>query len=276
MRHIILIFLLLPLYTHAQIIITVAGGGTSFGDGGPATAATLNAPYAITLDKAGNLYMCDIGYVRIRKVTPAYTGTITTIAGNGIGGYSGDGFEAIYAQVGGVDVAVDWKNNVFIADADNHRIRKVSPAGIITTYAGTGAAGYNGDGIAATTAMLNMPTGIAVDDTGNVYIADKDNYRIRKIDTFGIITTVAGTGISGFSPDETMATIASLDNLLCLRTDKNGKLSFLDNARIRRLDADGKIRTIAGNGTFGFSGDGGAATAAEIHPSAFCFDTTGN
>ncbi len=218
---------MLPLYTHAQIIITVAGGGTSFGDGGAATAAVLNSPYGVTLDKTGNLYICDNANRRVRKVSPAYSGIITTIAGNGTAGYSGDGFEAIYAEINGVlDVAVDQKGNVYLADASNNRVRKVSTAGIITTYAGTGAAGYNGDGIAATTAMLDMPIGIAVDDTGNVYIADKDNYRIRKIDTFGIITTVAGAGVSGFSPDETIATTASLDNLLCLRTDKNGKLFF--------------------------------------------------
>lgn len=277
MKRYFFIILFLPLYTNAQIIITVAGGGATFGDGGPATAAVLHSPYGVTLDKAGNLYICDNANRRVRKVSPAYSGIITTIAGNGTAGYSGDGFEAIYAEINGVlDVAVDQKGNVYLADASNNRIRKVSPAGIITTYAGTGTAGYNGDGIAATSAMLNMPIGIAVDDTGTIFVADKDNYRIRKIDTFGTITSVAGTGIAGFSPDETMATTASLDNLLCLRTDKNGKLFFLDNARIRKLDADGKIRTIAGNGTFGFSGDGGAATSAEIQPPAFCLDTSGN
>ncbi len=267
-------FLLFSFLSNAQIIITVAGGGSA-GDGGPATNAHLSGPYSVVLDKAGDLYVCDFGNARVRKVSPAYNGTITTIAGNGTGGYSGDGYEAIYAQIDPIDVAIDWKGNIYVADANNQRIRKVSPLGIITTYAGTGVAGYNGDNIAATIAELYYPESIAVDDTGNLYIADRSNNRIRRVDTFGIITTIAGNGTSGFSPDGSMADTASLD-IFFVRLDKNGVIFFTDNSRIRKIDTAGKLVTIAGTGVFGFSGDGGPATAANIGGGAMTIDTLGN
>jgi sugar lactone lactonase YvrE len=272
-----LLLLALP-QIHAQIIITAAGGnGAGFsGDGSAATLAQLYSPSNLTLDKQGNLYVCDKSNARIRKLTPAYNGTISTVAGNGTVGYSGDGFEAVYAEISGLDVAIDLKGNLFISDGSYHRVRKVSPSGIITTYAGTGVAGYNGDGIAATTAMLNVPIGVAVDDTGNLFIAERDNYRIRKVDTFGIITTVAGNGIPGYSPDGSIADTSRLNYPLCLRTDKNGTLFFSDNARLRKLEEDGTITTIAGTGTFGFSGDGSMATAANIDLVALSIDTFGN
>ncbi len=270
-------FLLFSFLSNAQIIITVAGvgGGGYSGDGGPATNAHLYSPYSVVLDKAGDLYVCDFGNARVRKVSPAYNGTITTVAGNGTGGYSGDGYEAIYARVDAIDVAIDWKGNIYLADANNHRIRKVSPLGIITTYAGTGISGYNGDNIAATTAELNRPRSIAVDDTGALFICDKSNNRIRMVDTFGIITTIAGNGMSGFSPDGSMADTASLD-LYHIRLDKNGIIFFTDNARIRKIDTAGKIVTIAGTGVYGYSGDGGPATAAMINGGQMSIDTFGN
>ena len=263
---------------HSQVIITSAGTGAAGfgGDGGPATAAILASPYGVTLDKDGNLYICNVGNRRVRKVSPAYGGIITTIAGNGTAGYSGDGFEAIYAQLSACwDVAVDKKGVVYIADG-GHRIRKVSTVGIITTYAGTGAAGYNGDGIAATSAMLNGPVGICVDDTGNLFIADRDNFRLRKIDTFGIITTIAGNGTAGFTTDGENADTASLNILSCLRVDKHGEIFFTDNMRLRKITITGKLMTVAGTGIAGSSGNGGPALAAEIDPASFCIDTTGN
>ncbi len=270
-------FLLFSFLSNAQIIITVAGvgGGGYSGDGGLATNAHLSSPYSVVLGKAGNLYMCDIGNSRVRKVSPAYNGTITTIAGNGTGGYSGDGYEAVYAQVGAVDVAIDWRDNIFLADGGNHCIRKVSPSGIITTYAGTGTAGYNGDNIAATVAELYYPESIAVDDTGNLYIADRSNNRIRRVDTFGVITTIAGNGSVGFSPDGSMADTASLE-LYYIRLDKNGVIFFTDNNRIRKIDTAGKLVTIAGTGVYGYSGDGGLATAAHIEGGPMTIDTLGN
>lgn len=274
-----LIFLVAALPAHSQIIITSAGtgGGGFSGDGGPATAALLYQPYGVTLDKVGNLYICDNGNRRVRKLTPAYGGTISTVAGNGIAGFSGDGYEAIYAQIDGAwDVAVDKKGNVFIADAGNERIRKVSPDGIITTFAGTGIAGYNGDGIPAVSAKLNAPFGICVDDTGNVYIADAYNFRIRKVDTFGLISTVAGNGISGFCGDSALADTASFGSVYAVRMDKNGTMYFADNNLIRKIDGAGRLATVAGNGVIGNTGDGGPATIAAIAVSAFCIDTSGN
>ncbi len=270
-------FLLFSFLSNAQIIITVAGvgGAGDSGDGGPATNAHLYSPYSVVLDKAGDMYICDVNNAKVKKVSPAYNGTITTIAGNGTFGFSGDGFEAVYAQVGAADVAIDWKGNIFLADQPNNRIRKVSPAGIITTYAGTGTAGYNGDNIAATAADLYLPESIAVDDTGNLYIADRSNNRIRRVDTFGVITTIAGNGSVGFSPDGSMADTASL-GLYYIRLDKNGVIFFTDNSRIRKIDTAGKLVTIAGTGVFGFSGDGGPGTAANIGGGAMTIDTLGN
>ncbi len=265
-------FILFSFLSNAQIIITVAGGGSA-GDGGPATNAYISRPYSVVLSEDGSLYLCNSA--KVSKVSPAYNGILTTIAGNGIVGYSGDGYEAIYAQVAAIDVAIDWKGNVFLADASNHRIRKVSPLGIITTYAGTGTAGYNGDNIAATSAELYYPESIAVDDTGTLYIADKSNNRIRMVDTFGTITTIAGNGSVGFSPDGSMADTASLD-LYHIRLDKNGVIFFTDNARIRKIDMAGKLVTIAGTGIYGYSGDGGPATVANIEGGAMGIDTIGN
>ncbi|MBE2289991.1 MAG: T9SS type A sorting domain-containing protein [Chitinophagaceae bacterium] len=274
-----LIFLVAALPARSQIIITSAGtgGGGISGDGGPATAALLYQPYGVTLDNVGNLYICDNGKRQVRKVSPAYGGVITAVAGNGTVGFSGDGYEAIYAQISGAsDVAVDKNGNVFIADAGNHRIRVVSPGGIITTFAGTGVAGYNGDGMPATAANLNGPTGICIDDTGNVIIAEFYSRRIRKIDTFGIIKTVAGNGAAGFTTDGAKADTASLNYTLLVRVDKTGAIYFIDNDRIRKISTTGQLVTVVGNGIVGNSGDGGPATAATVGLSAFCIDSSGS
>jgi sugar lactone lactonase YvrE len=282
MKHSTLLSVLLLLFfisANGQIIITSAGtgGGGFSGDGGPATAALLYQPYGVTLDKEGNLYISDVGNRRIRKVSPAYGGIITTIAGNGTAGYSGDGFDATYAQINGtLDVAIDKKGNVFISDGANQRIRKVSTDGIIRTFAGTGVAGYNGDGIPATSANLNTPMGICVDDTGNLIIIERNSLRIRKVDTFGIISTIAGKGTTGFTSDGLKADTASFYFLGLVQIDKAGMIYFTDNGRVRKIGASGQLITVAGNGTPGNTGDGGPATAASIDVSAFCIDTSGN
>ncbi len=271
--------LLLPYMTGAQIIITVAGtGAPGFGgDGGPAIDAMISAPYGIALDKSGNLFICDYFNVRIRKVSPAYGGIITTVSGNGSAGYSGDGFSATSAETDGVtDIAVDRNDNLYLADAGNNRVRKVTPDGIITTYGGTGIAGYNGDGIPAIAAQLNAPQAVAVDDTGNVYIADRYNNRVRKIDTFGIITTVAGSGTAGFCPDGCKADTSAMNYVMSVEVDHHGALYFSDNVRIRKLDTAGRFITIAGNGVEGYSGDGGPATSAKIESGYWGIDTFGN
>jgi trimeric autotransporter adhesin len=278
MKKILFIFLLLPLYSPAQVILTVAGTGVYgySGEGGPATAAYLAHPEGVALDNSGNLYICD--NTCVRKVSPAIGGIITTFAGVGSSpGYSGDGGYANGARINGVhDVAVDKHGNVYLADAGNNRIRKVTTDGFINTIAGTGTPGYNGDGILATTAQLNSPYGVAVDDTGNIYIADSYNRRIRKVSTSGIITTVSGTGARGHSGDGGVAEVATLYNPLALEFDKGGNLYFTDSTRIRKIDIVGIISTVAGTATFGYSGDGGLATLAEIEPIAIALDTNGS
>lgn len=280
MKHLsfLISFLCLVLHTSAQIITTVAGTGTYgfSGDGGPATAAMLAHPEGVAIDQLGNLYICDNKCVR--KVSPATGGTITTFAGVGTStGYSGDGGPAHFARVSGVhDVAVDKYGNVYLADAGNNRVRKVTLDGIINTIAGTGIAGYNGDGIAATTAELNSPFGVAVDDTGNIYIADLHNRRIRKVNTSGVISTIAGTGVKGFSGDGGMADTAMLQHPILVKLDKEANIYIVDSTRIRKINTAGVISTVAGMATFGYSGDGGPATNAEIVPYAIALDTLGS
>ncbi len=249
MKKLLFLFLFLPFCSQAQIIVTVAGGGPEghTGDGGPATSAFLDSPYGIILDNNGDLLIAANNTVR--KVSPPYNGIITTIAGNGISGYSGDGGLAIHAELFGTyDVAVDKTDNIYLADVVNNRIRKITTDGIIRTIAGTGTAGYNGDGIPATAAQLNAPYSVTVDDTGNVYIGDAYNFRIRKIDTFGIIQTLIGTGTSGFSPDGSTGDTSLLNAPICIRYHKDHFLYFTDNNRIRRLAPTRIISTVAGNG----------------------------
>lgn len=183
----------------AGTISTIAGTGTlgNTGDGGLATAATLDTPKGITLDSYGNLYIADWGNNRVRKIDAA-SGNISAFAGTGTLGNTGDGALATLAAFSGVtDIAVDVYGNVFIVDSLNHSIRKVDTAGVITTVAGTGVPGFSGDGGLATAATLDTPKGIAVDAKGALYIADTKNYRIRRVSPFGKITTFIGTGLGG-------------------------------------------------------------------------------
>ena len=193
---------------------------------------------------------------------------INTIAGNGTGGYSGDGGSAMTAMINSPWVlAVDKKNNIYIADKGNNRIRKVSPGGIITTFAGNGTAGFGGDGGLAIAAMLNYCTGVAVDKIGNVFIADANNYRIRKVDTTGKISTVVGTGVSGFSGDGGLATSAQIGGCNAVGIDSSGNLYLSDrpNYRVRKVDTGGIIITIGGTGFAGCNGDGGPALNAQMN-----------
>jgi len=209
---------------------------------------------------------------------------ISTVAGNGSEFYSGDGGPATSAELNcPIGVAVDAAGNLYIADCNNNRIRKVTAAtGVITTVAGNGGTGgYSGDGGAATSASLYYPTGVAVDTAGNLYIADGDNNRIRKVTAAtGVITTIAGTGIQGYSGDGGAATSASLYYPSGVAVDVAGNLYIADegNNCIRKLTATtGVITTVAGNGAFGYSGDGGAATSASLnYPSGVAVDVAGN
>ena len=205
---------------------------------------------------------------------------IVTVAGNGGGGYSGDGGAATSAKIFyPYDVAVDSSGNIYISDNYNNRIRKVNTSGVISTVAGNGTWGYSGDGGAATSSEIISPRGVAVDSFGNIYIADSYNNRIRKVDTSGVISTVAGNVTGGYSGDGGAATSAELNSPSGIAVDSSGNIYFADsgNNRIRKVNSSGVISTVAGNGTQGYSGDGGAATSAELnYPAGVAVDSSGN
>jgi uncharacterized protein (TIGR03437 family) len=247
-------------------ITTLAGTGAAGfgGDGGPATRALLFNPIRVSFDAAGNLYIADSGNNRVRKVTPS--GTISTVAGSSQG-YSGDGGPATSALLyGPVDAVPDVAGNLFIVDQGNNVVRKIDTSGIITTVAGNGTPGYSGDGHAATAASLNGPTGVAVDASGDLFISDRGNNRIRKVSN-GIITTVAGNGIAGYTGDSGISTSAELNAPVGISLDAAGNLYIAEvlNNRIRVLLTNGTIWTVAGNGSAGYSGDGGTATSAALN-----------
>ncbi|MBN2238950.1 MAG: SMP-30/gluconolactonase/LRE family protein [Dehalococcoidales bacterium] len=281
---IVTLFILSPVALAAVFpgtIFTSAGTGTEGynGDGIPATDAWLNAPYGVVQDGNGNLYIADTFNNRIRKIDTS--GTISTVAGTGVEGYSGDGMAATDAQLyRPIGITTDGNGNLYFTDVYNNCIRKVDTSGIITTVAGTGTEGYNGDGIQATDAQLYRPLGITVDGEGNLYIADTYNYRIRKVDALsGIITTVAGTGTDGYNGDGINATSAQIRASNDVTVDENGNLYIADtwNQRIRKVDTSGIITTIAGTGTAGYNGDGINATSAQLNgPSVITMDKNGN
>jgi sugar lactone lactonase YvrE len=261
----------------AGIITTVAGGGVnhdSLGDGGPATSAELDGPQGLAVDSGGNIYIADTNDNVIRKVSG---GIITTVAGNGTAGYSGDGDAATGAELNYPwGVALDSDGNIYIADSGNDVIRKVS-GGIITTVAGNGKAGYSGDGGPATGAQLGFPTAVAVDSSGDIYIADTWNHRVRKV-SGGIITTVAGDGTPSYGGDGGAATSAQLNQPIGVTVDAGGNLYIGDswNNRVRKVSG-GIITTIAGNGYNGYNGDGGPAASAELYsPRGVAVDSDGN
>ena len=253
------------------------GAGGISGDGGPATAAQLDGPGSTARDKAGNIYIGDAKNNRIRKISPA--GIITTIAGTGDAGYGGDGGPATAAKINSAEkVTTGPDGSVYLSDYENHRIRKISPQGIITTYVGTGVAGYAGDGGPATAAKINGPNDLQMTDDGTLYFADLASDTIQKVTPDGIITTVAGTGEGGFSGDGGPATRARL-NVPSLTVGPDGRTLYLAdyrNHRIRRVDPNGVITTIAGTGGEGSGGDGGPATAAQFkNPSSVAVDGSG-
>ena len=289
-------------------IETFVGDGTTglSGDGGPATTASLNFTQSVCVDSLGNIYAADTNNNRIRKINS--DGIISTIAGTGTYGYSGDGGLATNAALRTpYSICVDSSNNLYFSDFNNSAIRMISPSGLISTIAGTGTAGYSGDGGAATAAMLRNPFGVFVDSTGYIYVADSGNNRVRRFTLGGAISTLAGDGNAttlnnptsvyvdnagrvyisetgnnrirmfdggalttvaggGTGGDGGLATSARLSGPRGIFGDSAGNIYFADttNQRIRRFTPGGIINTFAGNGTAGFSGDGGSATAAAL------------
>uniref|UniRef100_A0A6C0D8L4 Teneurin NHL domain-containing protein n=1 Tax=viral metagenome TaxID=1070528 RepID=A0A6C0D8L4_9ZZZZ len=281
-----------------SIITTLAGTGVQgfSGDGRAGLNASFNSLSGVAVDRNGNLFIADAGNHRIRRVA-AGTGIITTVAGNGTAGFSGDGGAGSNASLNyPIGVAVDGAGNLFIADTNNQRIRRVDTSGIITTVAGSGPTNiergpyqidvnaFSGDQGAATSARLAFPHGVAVDGAGNIFIADFYNQRIRRVDTSGIITTVAGSGPNGY-PSEAMnftgdggpARNARLYFPSGIAVDTSGNIFFISAARILRVDVSGNITSVAGNGTNNFSGDGGPSTSAAFRfPQAVAVDGRGN
>ncbi len=265
------------------IITTVAGAGKKgfSGDGGPANKAALSFPTDVTVDGAGNLYIMDALNYRIREVHRG-SAIITTVAGGGKGGFSGDGGPATKAALNSLSgVAVDRAGNLYIADSYNNRVREVhASSGIITTVAGTGKGVHSGDGGSATKAALFFPTDVVVDGTGNLYIADSYNNRVRKVHAgSGIITTVAGAGNGSFAGDGGPATKAAVAEPEGIAVDGSGNLYIADlaNSRIREVQAAGGIiTTVAGAGVPAAAGDGGLARKAAVLPYGLALDRVGN
>jgi len=301
-------------------ISTIAGIGTVegyYGNQGPATQAPLDFPFKVAVDSKGNFYIADYYTYVVREVS---AGIINTIAGDSTPGFQGDGGLGTLAEISYVHgLAADSNGNLYIADTSNARVRVVNTTtGNIYTFAGNGTSGYAGDGGLAVNAAMNSPAGVVADASGNVYIADYGNSTVRKVDTSGKISTVAGNGMWGFSGDGGPANQALLAHPIALAIDTAGNIYIADpgNLNIRKITTDGNIHTvasnldaesiavdaagsiyypnyinstiqkiltngtqftIAGNGTIGFSGDGGPATAAQLNtPYGVAVDSSGN
>jgi sugar lactone lactonase YvrE len=263
-------------------IKTIAGTGDSgdAGDGGQALSAQLNSPQALAIDPHGDVFIADTGNNRVREIDS--TGKIFTVAGSGDAGYSGDTGEAVRARLNSpTGLAVGFGGSLYIADTRNNVIREVA-GNLISTVAGTGAPAYASDGVPATATPLNSPEALAFDSEGNLYIDDVGNGRVRRVDLFGAMTTIAGTGMQGFSGDGHRASTADLslttEGGQALAVDSEGNLYIADagNERIRKVDLHHNINTVAGTSRSGYSGDGSSPRAASFNrPLSVAVDARG-
>ena len=257
----------------SQVITTYAGNDALFtAIGQQATAVQIAQPGGLAIDQAGNVYIAALGQSMVLKV--ASNGAISVAAGDGLARYSGDGGPAVAGSLASIvnqqpgGLTFDAAGNLYIADQANNVIRRVDTNGVITTVAGNGTNGYSGDGGPATAAMLFQPTGIAVDNAGNLYIADTENYRIRMVTAKGIISTICGNGDAGYTGDGGPASAATVWQPTGVALDNAGNLYIADlnNAAVRKIAPTGIITTVAGKGRkFGYAGDGGPATAALLN-----------
>jgi len=259
------------------VITTVAGSGIAgfAGDGGPATDAQLNHPTGVAVDAAGGILIADQHNYRIRRVDPS--GTITTIAGTGFDGYGlGDGGLALKV---GLDLpttlALDAQGGILIAEMGERRIRRIDPDGTISTIAGDSGSGYDGDNKPAIQASLTRPTGLAVTRTGDILIADQGDQRIRRVDPAGVIHTIAGNGVMVTTGDGGPATAASLENPTTLLVDRSRRVLVAEGRRVRSIERDGTIHTVAGGGTIAPANGLLATSAALSGPTGMAIDHAG-
>ncbi len=266
---------------NAQTPVQIAGTGINGYNGNnlPALSTELNNPTGIAFDKKGVIYFSDANNELVRKIDAS--GNIVTVAGvTGVGGYNGDGIAATSSELSSpTAIAFDTAGNLYIADQGNERIRKVDTFGIITTVAGTGVAGYNGDGILAVSAEIYSPSGIAFDSAGNMYITDQNEPRVRKVNTNGYISTVIGNGTQGYTGDNGIDTSAQMDAPYGICFDNIGNMYVTDigNGTVRKVSTAGIITTVAGTGVSGYNGAGIPATTAELLvPEGVVLDDAGN
>jgi uncharacterized protein (TIGR03437 family) len=262
----------------AQGIITTIAGNTWILPGGitRALATPLGEVEGLAVDAKGNLYAADPESYIVLKIAP--DGSASVVAGNAISGFSGDTGPATNASLNQpIAVAVDPAGNIFIADANGQRVRKVTPAGTITTVAGNGGYGFSGDGGSAINATLAYPAGVAVDASGSLYISDLGNNRIRRVSPSGIITTYAGTGVAGTTGDGGPASSATFNQPRQIAFDSSGNLYVTDDRRLRKITPQGTVSTVAGNGSYITTGDGGFAVNAGLpYPYGLAIDAGGN
>ena len=278
----LILFLLSPIICCSQIITTIAGNGNASysGDNNLATSAGVYFPVSVCTDSSGNIFIAEQLDHRIRKVNLS-TGIISTIVGTGIAGYNGDSIISQNAQLNyPIGIIIDSIDNLYIADGNNNRIRKVSTNGIITTIAGTGVAGYNGDSIQAMISSIYSPTGITIDRYGSILFSDNHNNRVRKITTNGIISTIAGSGLQGYYGDNGLANIAQINSPIGINVDTVGNFYFIDynNSRVRKVSiTNNVISTICGTGINGYNSDGIVSIVAQLNqPRSVAIDKYNN